>query len=1314
MFLRKHSHTLSIAFSLIITLLFPTLSHADLNLGIVSAIKNQAKGLNDKKVQGMLNMVQVGPNTVVLSPAALQQLSNQNGTTYYFNASASEIGNLKVGSIIAGSTGNGFLRKVTAINLVNGQYVVETTDTTLEEAIQNANIAINRDLTTSDINPSKSPMLKKGVSVNKGSVSGEFNVNLVDVTIVPGVIANGSLSFKTTIECNIQIDWFQLKKLEFIKTDQETANIALSSTVGTSLDKEVEVAKIYLNPIPIGPVVLVPEISVVVGGKAQIGLVASTGITQQATLTAGVRYNNGVWTPVSNFSNDFTYTPPTLSAGGEIELYAGPKLSLKVYDVVGPYVDCNGFLRLNVQLAPPNTLWSLSGGIQADAGVEMTIFSLVKLGYSIDFPELSKVIVSGGNPPVLTDNGMSPATGAFGSTFTYNLKYADADNNAPKSGHPKLHISKGGIELAGSPFTMTYSKGDYTSGVNCTYSTPLSIMGVDYTYSYEATDVVGDVAVNVNGSGPTVNLGSSEGTWQDVVKVGGTLGTLSFGTHCEGYYNASGKLLDILLPGETPPVNTDPTKNQDLLHMGLDIAVPQDGGIYPIYPIANGTVVSVITQATNATAFTAVGNAVIIKHDSGNIWSLYCHMRNVPDVSPPDTVIAGVTPLGIVGQTGGAFGDHLHFEKRRFSQLYYTGWSPQNIYGKVPAMAPKTMVDLEADLNAQWINPAPNTAPNAPASAPTGTGTGTISTSYTYSTSGTDPDSNQVKYRFDWGDGTTTDTGYVNSGTSATTTHTFTIAGTYAVKAKTIDSHSAISTNWSPALSVVIGGGGANGGGGNGNVVVDNVSLVNKDTVGHTNNIRFDIAWDNSWFTAGAPSPTANWDAAWVFAKFSRSSDGGVTWSNWSHCTLLNTGNVAPAGSQMSFGDTGGVYKGTFIYRSSAGSGSVDWNNAEIRWNYGTDAVSDTDLIQVKVFAIEMVYIPAGPFYVGDTNNDNNGCFLTSDGAYAKNKALPPYQITSENAITVGSAVNNLYYDNDNGSSNGDQSGPIPSGFPKGYNAFYIMKTEISQGQYCEFLNTLTPVQQANRISNNYGSCRNYIKLASNGKYGCDASNNAGTWGSANWALMNESNDGQWIACNYISWMDVAAYTAWSALRPFTELEFEKACRGGQPVVNDEYAWGNTTLEPFTTSLVNAGTILEAPNQGNANISSCSPYGPYRCGCYAGLGKNRTDSGASYYGVLDLIGNLWERIVTLGNPTGRGFIGTSGDGSLASTGDAANSDWPGFVTSSVSGATGSGFRGGGWGTDAILARVSVRFSAAYTYTNRINDYNGGRCARTSP
>jgi formylglycine-generating enzyme required for sulfatase activity len=487
------------------------------------------------------------------------------------------------------------------------------------------------------------------------------------------------------------------------------------------------------------------------------------------------------------------------------------------------------------------------------------------------------------------------------------------------------------------------------------------------------------------------------------------------------------------------------------------------------------------------------------------------------------------------------------------------------------------------------------------------------------------------------------------------------------------------------------------------NLVVENISLVDQDTVNDTYDIQFDIAWDNSWFISGAPSATANWDAAWVFAKYSVYSGG--SWSDWAHCTLLNTGYVAPAGSQMSFGDTGGVYKGAFIYRSAAGSGTVDWNDAEIRWDYGTDGVADNATIKVKVFAIEMVLIPQGSFYVGDTDNDNTNCFREGG-------AITEFQITSENAITVSDTAGNLYYDADNAYA-GDQSGPIPAAFPKGYNAFYIMKYEISQRQYCEFLNTLTSTQAGNRISNQYGNYRNYIKLASNGKYGTDADNDAGVWGSANWDLMNESNDGEWVACNYLSYMDVAAYADWAALRPFTELEFEKAARGGQTAVDDEYAWGNTTLESATTSLTNAATASEAPNQGNLNYSSCLPDGPYRVGSYADATSTRTNAGAGYYGVLDLSGNLWERPVTVGNSTGRAFTGTHGDGSLSTNGHATNSDWPGYSGGEITGATGSGFRGGYWRYGSSYSRVSDRYNAAYTSTGRYYVY-GGRCARTSP
>ena len=95
-----------------------------------------------------------------------------------------------------------------------------------------------------------------------------------------------------------------------------------------------------------------------------------------------------------------------------------------------------------------------------------------------------------------------------------------------------------------------------------------------------------------------------------------------------------------------------------------------------------------------------------------------------------------------------------------------------------------------------------NNPPNTP-STPSGPSSGYIGTSYSYSTSATDPDGDQVKYTFDWGDGSTSETGYVSSGTTASKSHSWSSPGTYYVKAKATDSNGA-SSGWSSSRAVTI------------------------------------------------------------------------------------------------------------------------------------------------------------------------------------------------------------------------------------------------------------------------------------------------------------------------------------------------------------------------------------------------------------------------------------------------------------------------------------------------------------------------------
>jgi formylglycine-generating enzyme required for sulfatase activity len=272
------------------------------------------------------------------------------------------------------------------------------------------------------------------------------------------------------------------------------------------------------------------------------------------------------------------------------------------------------------------------------------------------------------------------------------------------------------------------------------------------------------------------------------------------------------------------------------------------------------------------------------------------------------------------------------------------------------------------------------------------------------------------------------------------------------------------------------------------------------------------------------------------------------------------------------------------------------------------------------------------------------------------------------------------------------QTAPDNASWPNGYGAFYCMKYEVSQQQYVDFLNTLTQTQATARKYT--GSSRRYaITGTTVGSY---ATNNPN------------------VACNYLSWADDAAYADWSGLRPMTELEFEKACRGPLAAVTDEYAWGTADVAGSAYTLSGAGTASEgiatnySTTAGNVMCFDTRGTidGPVRVGLFAANGSNsgRVSAGASYWGIMELSGNLYERPVTIANEKGRAFTGTHGDGVLASNGDANAATWP------VTDAVGAGWRGGSWNYDPYYMLVSDRNYADDSFSDRY-DYLGFRGVR---
>jgi len=175
-------------------------------------------------------------------------------------------------------------------------------------------------------------------------------------------------------------------------------------------------------------------------------------------------------------------------------------------------------------------------------------------------------------------------------------------------------------------------------------------------------------------------------------------------------------------------------------------------------------------------------------------------------------------------------------------------------------------------------------------------------------------------------------------------------------------------------------------------------------------------------------------------------------------------------------------------------------------------------------------------------------------------------------------------------------------------------------------------------------------------------------------------------------------------------------------VLAGEYAWGTTSItRPHDLS--NAGANNEIASDSGANCvysNSGDINGALRSGFAATSGTvTRGATGASYYGIMELSGNIFEKLVSvMGSQTDTTvstFTGLNGNGSLSLSGNANVDYWPGNngtngVNGEVTGVSGSGYRGGRWYAGAELACVSNRYSAAYSV--KIVYGIGGRCVRT--
>lgn len=482
--------------------------------------------------------------------------------------------------------------------------------------------------------------------------------------------------------------------------------------------------------------------------------------------------------------------------------------------------------------------------------------------------------------------------------------------------------------------------------------------------------------------------------------------------------------------------------------------------------------------------------------------------------------------------------------------------------------------------------------------------------------------------------------------------------------------------------------------------------VISNSTYDHaTKKIKFDITWDNSWKVSTGPN---NWDGVWVFIKRQACSNNNI----WASALLsTNSGDHTVTSGTLLTIDAVNDGMGVFIRRTANGIGNITLHSIELSLNSSLTtqpAITPTATDNFKVFGVEMVYVPQGGFYLGDGRNTN-----TTNFSGGNNASTALFIDATTQANGLGPATNytsNPIY---------GCPGNLPSTFPLGYNGFWCMKYEVSMVAYMEFMNCLTYDQQATRLSK-WTDGRYPNELNSNfgntSQKGSLKVSVPGVFNTVPATFINNITYSNFTPASYVGWKDLTAYLDWSGLRPMTEFEYEKACRGTANPIPNEYPWGSTIITQATGTPGLNGQSGEYAGQSGEGLClygwEDANQAPYRSGYAARTLTTRSQAGATFYGILDMGGNLFEQAVGGAGYDYSNFTTANGDGILSNMGDANTVGWP----TSHGANSGTILKGGSFNGGAGLSytvQVSDRsYYAGTTLNNGLTSGSGGRGVRS--
>jgi hypothetical protein len=406
--------------------------------------------------------IQLADETVLVSEdvaASITSVTNDGQTLVFGHTSPGDLGYTE-GSILVippnEQAPSGLLRNVIHVRADGDDAIVTTTPASLEDAVDACHI----DYTLSPKDRAASPAASPDAFLPKGEMTEKLVVPPIGLDHVlyedPNNPENtvkivGELNLTLTLDFWLDIELFGgLKRIGFTVTIDQSAEVGVEGSLSLSDTYEMELAPIPLGTyvIPGTPIWLQPTITTTVTLDASGQVEFYFGLTESCSYTAGVDYDEGafetIWIPNDPYDID---TTAEASASCSLRASVTPELIIKVWSLVGPFVNAEAYAELVASVALDQALcWQLFAGLGVHAGIEAEI---LKFRYETDeligfhrlvaeapecnpdeaAPDLSLVCgtsTSDGNVS-FTWSATDDSTSAMEIVYQYKLEGFDAD-----------------------------------------------------------------------------------------------------------------------------------------------------------------------------------------------------------------------------------------------------------------------------------------------------------------------------------------------------------------------------------------------------------------------------------------------------------------------------------------------------------------------------------------------------------------------------------------------------------------------------------------------------------------------------------------------------------------------------------------------------------------------------------------------------------------------------------------------------------------------------------------------------------------------